>query len=206
MPTYFDTAGIVFSNDDMVFDMAPMSPSADLDEIRNYVVALDQWRRIREQMAAGGVLAKMVTFRDLVKYKLLNLSDATIFDPPIVVTGSKAVKYQLSLSDLTSDIEANTYAGYFRAVRSFTLSTVRLSLLDASDTGSVTVSATVNGSALFSTNISIDVNEKTSVTAAVPHALAITAIPADAEVIFAIVNPGLAARGLEVALDGTSTD
>jgi len=37
---------------------------------------------IREQLAAGGVLAKMVTFRDLVKYGLLDLYNAGIFDPP----------------------------------------------------------------------------------------------------------------------------
>lgn len=197
MATYFDTTGIVFSNDDAVFDLAPLSPSAGIDEIREYVIQLDQWRRIREQLAAGGVLGKMVTFRDLVKYGLLDLSDAGIFDPPDGdSTGVAGV--QLACSDLTSDLEANAVAGYFRAAGPFTLASVRASLQQASVSGSVEIAITLNGSSILSTNLTIDVNEKTSVTATTASVLSTTAIPDDGEVIVEIVSAGSAARGLEV--------
>lgn len=197
----FDTTGIVFSNDDLVFDIPPMSPSANVDEMRQYVAWLDHWRRIREQLCAGGVLAKMVTFRDLVKYGLLNLSDAGIFDPPPTsATGN--VVYRFACSDLTSDLEPNAYAGYFRADFPFTVRAVRASLLEPSVSGSVTVKLWLNGSPMLSTNLSIDVNEKSSKTAAVPAVLSASSLTDDIEVIAEILNAGSGARGLEVAVIG----
>jgi len=198
MATYFDTTGIVFSNDDAVFDLAPLSPSAGIDEIREYVNHLDQWRRIREQLAAGGVLAKMVTFRDLVKYGLLDLSNAGIFDPPDDDGSAGVSGVQLACSDLTSDLEVNAVAGYFRAAGAFTLGSVRASLQQASVSGAVSIAITLNGSSILSTALTIDVNEKTSTTAATPAALSTTAIPDDGEIIVEIVSAGSAARGLEV--------
>lgn len=112
-------------------------------------------------------------------------------------------KYQLSCSDLVSDLLINETAGYFRIQRAFTLSGVRASLIRASTSGLVQLSVKVNGTELCSVPLTIDVGEKTSVTAATPVQLAFTAIPDDAEVVVGIVSAGAGAQGLIVSLIGT---
>jgi hypothetical protein len=111
-------------------------------------------------------------------------------------------KYQLSCSDLTSDLEANASAAYFRAQRALVLSEVRASVIEASASGAITVDITVNGVPLLATPITIDEGETSSTTAAVQPALAITSIPDDALFVVEIVNGGAGARGLIVSVIG----
>lgn len=111
-------------------------------------------------------------------------------------------KYQLSCSDLTSDLEATTNAAYFRAQRALTLLEVRASLIDPSASGAVVVDITVDGVPLLPTLITIDEGESTSTTAAVQPVLAITAIPDDTEFVVEIVSGGAGARGLIVSVIG----
>ena len=111
-------------------------------------------------------------------------------------------KYQLSCSDLTSDLVANPYAGYFRAQRALVLLQVRASVIEPSAIGPVQVDITAGGVPLLSTPITIDQGERSSTTAAVPAVLAITSIPDDTEFVVSIVNGGAGARGLIVSLIG----
>ena len=87
---------------------------------------------------------------------------------------------------------------------SMTLASVRASLRTASSSGAVTVSIRVNGSDIFSTALTIDEGEKTSVTAATPAALSTTAIADDAEVLVDIDGAGTGAVGLKIHMIGAA--
>jgi hypothetical protein len=111
-------------------------------------------------------------------------------------------KYQLSCSDLTSDLEAMEAAAYFRAQKALELVEVRASLIEPSSSGAVTVDMTVNGTPLLAVPITIDAGDKSSKDAAVQPQLAITSIPDDAEFVVEIVAGGAGARGLIVSVIG----
>lgn len=111
-------------------------------------------------------------------------------------------KYQLSCSDLTSDLEANPEAAYFRAQSALELVEIRASVAQASASGQVAVQIYVNDVALLSTLLTIDEGERSSATAAVAAVMAFTAIPDDAEFRIEIVGGGTAAKGLIVAIRG----
>lgn len=136
----------------------------------------------------------------------LNLWDGTAWDNPIpeVATFFEEVAYQLAASDLTSDLEAGENKAYFRVPRSFTLTEVRASLLVASTSGVVTVDINRNGTTILSTKLTIDPNEKTSVTAATPEVVAGAPliIYDDDEITIDIDGAGTGAKGLIVTLIG----
>jgi hypothetical protein len=124
----------------------------------------------------------------------------------LIGTFTGATKYQLSCSDLTSDLEVNTEAAYFRVQRALTLVEVRASLLTPSASGSVQINMTVNGLGLLAVPITIDQGELTSTTAAVLPELAILNIPDDAVIVISIVATGAGAKGLIVSMLGTVTN
>ena len=78
---------------------------------------------------------------------------------------------QIAASDLTTNLVAATGVGYTRVLRAGTIKEIRASLSVASSSGSVTVDVKKNGTSMFSTQLTIDVSELTSVTAAVPAVL-----------------------------------
>lgn len=88
---------------------------------------------------------------------------------------------------------------------------VRANVTTAQTSGTViSVHITVNGSSMFSTDPSIDNNEKTSVTAATPAVFTAAAatydIPDDAEIIITVTGAtGGQGRGLQVAFLGVRT-
>lgn len=133
---------------------------------------------------------------------------ATITQPSagvVQIDVGRAVHFQLSLSDLTTDLTTGTSKAYFRAPHGFTLTGVRSSLIDASSSGLVTVDINVNGSTILSTKLSIDATEKTSTTAATPAVISNSTITDDAEITFDIDAAGNDAKGLIVTLLGTRT-
>ncbi len=127
----------------------------------------------------------------------------TEFVQVAIADSDVGLKYQLSCSDLTSDLVANPQAAYFRAQSPIAVTEVRASLLTASSSGAVTVRITVNGANLFTGLLQIDQGEKTSLTAASTPSLLLTTIPDDAEVVIEIVSPGVGAKGLIVSIKGS---
>jgi hypothetical protein len=111
-------------------------------------------------------------------------------------------EYQLACSDLATSLQASVFAAYFRNSVPLEIVSVTASLSQASSSGPVEVSATVNGVPLFLTNITIDEGETTSTTAAVQPVLALNSIPAHSEFVIAIENGGTGARGLIFSLLG----
>lgn len=127
----------------------------------------------------------------------------------ISVTGAapgqaQIVIIQLSCSDLTTAITTGTTKAYFRSPLAFTLTEVRASLLTAQTSGNIfTVDINDTGVSILSTKLTIDNNEKTSVTAATPAVISNTAIGNDDEITIDVdqVGNGTAA-GLILTLIG----
>lgn len=108
----------------------------------------------------------------------------------------------IALSDETTSITTGTAKVTWRAPYAMTLTQIpRASLATASTSGNPTVDINENGTSVLGVNkLSIDANEKTSVTAATPTTLADTGIADDAEITFDIDVAGTGAKGLKVTL------
>lgn len=106
----------------------------------------------------------------------------------------------VAVSDETTALTTGDARVTIRAPRALTLTGVRASLNTASSSGLVTVRIKKNGTTIFSTNLTIDQGEKTSVTAATAAVLSTAAIADDDELTFDIVGAGTGAKGLKVAL------
>lgn len=116
----------------------------------------------------------------------------------------QTTKYQIACSDLTSDLEVDVEAAYFRIQQRFRITEVRASVLETSTSGAITVDIEVNGTSIFTTKITIDEGETTSVTAATPYVLLTDTLEDDDIVVVKIDAPGSGARALVVAIQGMS--
>lgn len=115
-------------------------------------------------------------------------------------TGTGQPAFLLALSDETTPLVASVNVVGIRAPYAFEVLGVKASLRDASTSGAVEVDIKVNGSSILSTNLTIDVNETTSVTAAAPAAIGTASISDDDEITFDIVTAGTNSTGLKVSL------
>ena len=110
----------------------------------------------------------------------------------------------VALSDETTTITTGTAKVTMRAPFAMTITSIpRASLSTASSSGNPTVDINVNGTSILGANkLSIDANEKTSVTAATATTLASTptSIADDAEITFDIDTAGTGAKGLKVTI------
>lgn len=88
----------------------------------------------------------------------------------------------------------------FRARGAFTLTAVRASLTTAQTSGSIiTIDVKKNGTTIFTTKVTIDNGEKTSVTAATPSVLSVTSFADDDEITVIVDTIGdSTATGLKV--------
>jgi hypothetical protein len=109
---------------------------------------------------------------------------------------------QLSCSDLSTVLAVATSVAYFRIPKTFILTEVLASLLVASSSGVVTVDINKNGVSILSTKLTVDANEKTSLTAAAGYVISDSAMTRDAEITFDIDTAGTGAKGLIVTLLG----
>jgi len=114
---------------------------------------------------------------------------------------------QKDCGDETTAITASTGKSTFRIPHDMTLSEVRASLTTAQATdgagGIFTVDVMQNGSTIFSTLLTIDNTEKTSVTAATPAVLTTTELTDDDEMRIDVTQIGDGtAAGLKVTLIG----
>lgn len=106
---------------------------------------------------------------------------------------------------LSNEISALTIGAGKLAIHSpfaFTLSEVRASLTTAASAGTPTFDVNVAGVSIFSTLLTVDATETTSVTAAVPAVLSTTTIPDNARLTFDIDVAGTGATGAKIWLYG----
>lgn len=107
----------------------------------------------------------------------------------------------IALTDPVSLVTTGAGKQYWRAPYAFTLKDVRASVSTASTSGGpLTVNIKKNGTTIFSTKLTIDDNEKTSVTAATPYVFSTTAVADDDELTFDIDTAGSGGVGLMVKL------
>lgn len=111
---------------------------------------------------------------------------------------------QLAVSDETTALTTGTGKITFRMPHAMTLTEVRASLTTAQTSGSIlTVNVRENGGQIFSTKLTIDNTEKTSVTATTPYVLQDTSLGDDSEITVDIDQLGDGtAKGLKITLIG----
>lgn len=111
---------------------------------------------------------------------------------------------QLAVSDETTALTTGSGKITFRMPYGMTLTEVRASLTTAQTSGSIlTINVRENGGQIFSTKLTIDNTEKTSVTATTPYVLQDTSLGDDAEITVDIDQIGDGtAKGLKITLIG----
>lgn len=113
------------------------------------------------------------------------------------------VELLIGVGDETTVIAAGTAKRTFRMPFAMTLDAIpRASLTTASSSGVVQVDINHSGSTIFSTELTIDANDLSSVDAATPAVLSTTALSDDAQITIDIVADGTNAAGLKVLLRG----
>jgi hypothetical protein len=106
----------------------------------------------------------------------------------------------VALSDETTPLVAVNPSIVDRFPFPATLVSVRAGLTTASSSGPVTVDITQDGVSIFTTPLTIDEGDTTSVGATVPPVLASSALEDDGRIGYGIITPGAGATGLKVTL------
>lgn len=111
---------------------------------------------------------------------------------------------QLAASDETTALTTGSKKVTFRMPYAMTVTEVRASLSTAQTSGNIlTVDVAEGGVSIFSTKITIDNTEKTSVTAATPPVISDSGLADDAEITINIDQVGDGtAKGLKITLKG----
>jgi hypothetical protein len=111
----------------------------------------------------------------------------------------------VACSDETTNLTSGTAKATFRMPYAMTLTSVRANVNTAPVGSTILVDVNKNGSTIFSTRVSIDASEKTSVTAATPFVLSTTSLADDDEITVDIdqVGSSTAGKGLKIWLIGT---
>lgn len=118
-------------------------------------------------------------------------------------TAARVFRLGIACSDETTALTTGTAKVTFRMPCAVTLTAVRASISTVSSSGIVTVDINEAGATILSTKLTIDVGEKTSVTAAVPPVISDAALADDAEITVDIDVAGTGAKGLKIFLIGT---
>ena len=119
------------------------------------------------------------------------------------ISGSTSFEDYMILSVTADNTDIQTGTGQFRFRLPFAMELYqipRASLSTASSSGAVTVDINSGGSTIFSTNLTIDANETTSITAATPAVLSTTSIADDSQITIDVDGAGTGARGLKITL------
>lgn len=117
---------------------------------------------------------------------------------PLKTTVNQYVNITAACSDEASAITAGSGKVTFRSPSLMVLTGLRASLGVASTSGVVTVDVLVGGVSILLTKLTIDANEKTSVTAAIPVVISNPNISDDAEISINVDTAGTGAKGLKV--------
>jgi len=123
-----------------------------------------------------------------------------------VIENTKQEVLSYACSDETTNLTVGTLVT-FRMPFGFTLTSVRASVNTAPTVSSIIVDVKEGGASIFSTLLSIDATEKTSITAATPAVISDTSLADDAEITISTtqIGSGVAGAGLKITLIGTRT-
>lgn len=149
----------------------------------------------------------VVVVEDAVTNGSLNpVTSNAVFDA--LVTASVEVKKEyivIPLSDLITNLTTGSTKAYFRMPFAATIDLVSASVLEAQTAGSIlTFDINENGSSILSTKLTIDNNEKTSITATTPPVISDITLAYNSEITFDIDQVGTAgAKGAVITLSLT---
>ena len=117
------------------------------------------------------------------------------------IWGSPLQTLSVALSDEYTPLTTGTAKVTIRLPYGMKMTQIpRASVTTASTSGIPTVNIKANGTTIFTTKLTIDATEKTSVTAAIPAVLATTTFADDTALTFDIDASGTSATGLKVTL------
>jgi hypothetical protein len=139
----------------------------------------------------------------LVSAILLSDPDTETFLAAALETQPEAI--QRTVGDETTAITTGTAKLTFRMPFAMEVSRVRASLGTASSSGAPVVDINRNGTSILSTKISIDQDEKTSLTAATQPVISDDLLDDDEQVSIDIDTAGTGAAGLKITILGTRT-
>lgn len=119
-------------------------------------------------------------------------------------SGGALAPIMLVLGDETTTITTGAAKLTFRIPDDFTLTAIFASLSTASSSGDPQIDVNLTGTgSIFSTPITIDANEKTSLTAVTPPVITTDAFSQDDEITVDIDAAGTGAKGLKIYMIGT---
>jgi hypothetical protein len=132
--------------------------------------------------------------------RLASLITALGTDYKALLAEAKKQYMSIALGDETTAITTGTAKVTWRAPHAGTITAVRASLSTASTSGIPAFNIKKNGTTIFSTTLTIDATEKTSVTAATAAVLSVTSFADDDEFTFDIDTAGTGAKGPKITI------
>lgn len=160
-----------------------------------FVVTQGTYDALSEQIADGALIDNGTTTDDPTFEEV---------DAAAAEAGPVAAEVMVAVSDETTAITPGAGKVTFRMPYAMEVSEVRASLNDPSTAGGpVTVDITAGGVSIFSTPLTIDNTETTSVTATTAAVISGGSLSDNAEVVIDVDTAGTGATGLKVTLIGT---
>lgn len=162
-----------------------------LEILTDKTTPVDTDKLLIEEVAVGNAKKKLTWANLIATLK-------TYFD-----TLYRSVELGYALSDQSTDISTGVKLTD-RVLYPFTLTGIVGSLAVAATGGTLTVNIKKNGTSIFSTKLTFDATEASTVTAAIPAVLSITTFETDDIIEFSVDNVGgvVAGKGLIVKLIG----
>lgn len=156
-----------------------------------------------QNSAGGGTLdAAAIAAGTLVAARMPALTGPVSTSAGSVAT-TLAVTIPIAIGDETTVITAGTAKVTFRMPHAMTVTAVRASLTTASSSGLPTFDINEAGVSILSTKLTLDVGEKTSVTAATAAVISDASLADDAEITIDLDVAGTGAAGPKIYLIGT---
>lgn len=117
---------------------------------------------------------------------------------------ARVESFIIACSDETSSLTTGTAKVTFRIPYAFTITNIRANVNTAPTGSTLNVDVKKNGTSVFSTILTIDATEKTSVTAATPAVISTSSLSDDDEITIDITQVGstIAGKGLKVTIIG----
>lgn len=151
---------------------------------------------------SAGALTYDVSAAETLTNKTIDGDNNTLQDVPFgaLKAGGIVEHMVIAISDETTALTTGLAKATFRMPYAATITGVRASVNTASSSGVPTFNIKENGSSILSTKLTIDANERTSLTAAAAAVISDSAIADDAEMTIDIDVAGTGTKGAKIII------